>query len=492
MLLGRIAKEVQPLAILGKQDVNIREIVNNSNCVREGSLFICIKGFTGDGHLYLHDAVARGAVAAIVEDAQNVTIPQLVVGNSRLAQALACQFFYGYPSKNFTLIGITGTNGKTTISYLTEAILREAGLKTGLIGSIKYQVGSLELAARHTTPDALELNAIMQQMTVERVEAVVMEVSSHALELHRVTGCDFDITVFSNLTRDHFEFHHNFHNYLQAKLKLFANQRTWGEKHPAQRYAIINRDDPHYRDVLKAAQAANVFTYGRHPEAYIRAVEFQLMPYGSQVKIKAGKHSFEIQLPLPGLYNIYNALAAVGIGLVMGIEPPLIQKALRHFTRVPGRCEFIDCGQTFTVVVDFAHNPQAIKNILSLPLQQKGKKIIVFGCEGGKDPGKRSLMGRIAAQNADYCIITTDNIYAENPLDIARQIEDGLIRGGMNTSQYQIILNRYEAIRSALEMAQSEDVVIIAGKGHENRQILYDQAFPFDDAKVVQTLLKRL
>lgn len=466
-------------------------MVNHTSQVTPGALFVCIPGYRHDGHLYFREAEGKGAAAFITERRLETPLPQLIVQNSRLAQALACQQFYNLPSEKFKLVGITGTNGKTTISFLTEQILQAAGLKTGLIGTVNYKYDHVMLPASHTTPDAPELAQIFHRMVNNKVDAAVMEVSSHALALERVTGCDFDVAVFSNISRDHFDFHKSFDHYLKAKAKLFARQCSWGSTPAHQRFAVINIDDPHSSQILKSTSAPNVISYGFKAGAQVRVMQYSLGKRSSELALKVNNRGLSLTLPLPGFFNIYNALAAVAIALCFEIEPALAARALTTFQGVPGRFEFIECGQDFDVIVDFAHNPSALYNILSLEGQRgSARKIVVFGCEGGKDRGKRSLMGSIAAKYADYTIITSDNIFAEKPMDIALDVAGGIIKEGKKASPYEIIVNRYKAIQRALELARPGDLVIVAGKGHETRKIIYNQAIPFDDRQVVKEILQ--
>lgn len=491
MFLSEIIEAIKPLAVIDNQQVKINVICNNSKESKPNSLFICVTGFEKDGHIYADEAVSKGAVAIITEKILATSATQLLVENSRLAQAIACHKFYNYPTSKLKLVGVTGTNGKTTISYLTEAILAFAGFKTGLISTINNKIGDKVILAKHTTPDSLELGNLFSQMVSAEVTAAVMEVSSHALELHRITGCDYYTTVFSNITRDHFDFHQNFSNYLGAKEKLFKNQCNWGKSPPETKSTVINMDDPYSKVILRAATAKNIITYGINSPSNIQAVQFHLKRDSSTFTLKIKNKYYSFFLPIPGLFNIYNALAAIAVGLSFGIDVEIIQEAISSFKGIPGRCEFINYGQNFNIMVDFAHNPSGLYNILAtIPYPNSvKKKIVVFGCEGGKDPGKRSLMGSIAAKYADFCIITTDNIYKEHPLDIARDIEQGVLWGGMKSSQYKIILDRSQAISYALNIAQADDTVIIAGKGHESSQIIYNQIIPFDDREVVKKIL---
>lgn len=491
MLLSEIIQAVQPIEVIGIDSVEVKSLINHSAQVSPGALFVCIPGYKYDGHHYFQDAVDKGALAIITEKKLDTPITQVIVSNSRKSQALASQKFFDFPSNKLKLVGVTGTNGKTTISYLAQNILQEAGYNTGLIGTINYKYDNVVLPPKHTTPDAPELGHILHKMVENKVDAVVMEVSSHALELDRVTGCDFDVVVFSNISRDHFEFHKNFESYLRVKARLFANQCQWGSTPPEKRYAVVNIDDVHSSYFLKVCETSNIFTFGFGENANVRAINYHLEKKKSSFELKVNDKLMQINLPIPGLFNIYNALAAIAIGLCFNIDLEVISKALAFFKGVPGRYEFIDCGQDFDVIVDFAHNPKALLNILSLKRSNNSaKKIVVFGCEGGKDRGKRSLMGSIAAHHANYSIITSDNIYAEKPVDIARDIEKGLLKEGKNSSQYEIIVNRFKAIERALEIARPGDMVIVAGKGHESRKIIYNQVIPFDDREVVRGILQ--
>ncbi|KUO51409.1 MAG: hypothetical protein APF76_13640 [Desulfitibacter sp. BRH_c19] len=292
MLLSELVKVIKPLPIDGRQDLEILNIANNSKNVKRDCLFFCISGYKRDGHLYVNDAVKRGAVAVVSEKRLNIPIVQLIVENSRLAQAIGIQHFYNYPTSKFKLVGITGTNGKTTVAFLTEAILQMAGYLTGLIGTVNYKIGEKVWPAGLTTPDTIELGKMFQQLVEKKVQATVMEVSSHALELHRVTGCDFDVTVFTNLTRDHFDFHGTMENYLQCKSKLFANQRRWRKDPYKDCYAVVNLDDPHGRYISQIAQAPNILTYGINANADVRVVGYELRLNESLIKIKLNNRNY--------------------------------------------------------------------------------------------------------------------------------------------------------------------------------------------------------
>ncbi|UNC91383.1 UDP-N-acetylmuramoyl-L-alanyl-D-glutamate--2,6-diaminopimelate ligase [Candidatus Contubernalis alkaliaceticus] len=491
MRVREIVNEVKPVKVLGYKDIEVTDITNHSARVKPGALFICVSGYTEDGHLYAEQAVKKGAAAVITERKLNLPVTQLLVKDSRLAQALAVQKYFHYPSSRLNLVGITGTNGKTTISYLTEAIFRQAGHKTGLIGTINYKIHDLILPAVNTTPDSIDLGRLFCQMLEQKIDTAVLEVSSHALEMHRVTGCDFNVSVFSNLTRDHFDLHQNLSNYVNAKKKLFQYQSRWGHDSTEQRYAVINIDDPHSSSMLAAVpQKVKVITYGFNPWARIRVEGFFLNDIGSVFKVSLGGKIFTVELKLPGLFNIYNALASLSVGLCYDFDFEIMIKALSEVQGIPGRFQSIECGQDFRVIVDFAHNPDALLKLLTFDGGNNlTKKILVFGCEGGKDQGKRKLMGVIAARNADYCIITCDNVNHEDPIKIAGEIEEGILEGGMNSTCYRIILDRQKAIEYALELACSGDIVIIAGKGHETKQVIAGQEIPFCDQEVVKDLL---
>lgn len=460
----------------------------DSRQIKPGNIFVCIQGYRTDGHLYIQDAVSRGAAGLVVEKDLNVSpgVPFVRVNSSRLALALMAANFYGHPSRNLTLIGVTGTNGKTTTTHLIESVLRGRGESTGIIGTIWNKIGKQRFPVVRTTPESLDLQSILAKMNASMVKTVSMEVSSHALYLQRVAACEFDVGVYTNLTQDHLDFHADLDEYLAAKMLLFEGlgmART--KERPC--YAVVNIDDPAAQRIIKCTRVP-VITYGIHEQADVKAKSVQLTSEGSSFTVVLSKGDFPISTSLPGEFNIYNSLAAISVGLREGIPVTVIRDALQKMKGVPGRFELVDEGQKFTVVIDYAHTPDGLENVLKTARGiSRGRLITVFGCGGDRDAVKRPVMGMISGEMSDYTVITSDNPRSEAPEKIEYQIEDGIRKIG--NAHYTIITDRYQAIRHALLYAKEGDFVVIAGKGHETYQIIGDNVFPFDDHQVAREIL---
>lgn len=471
--------------IKGNLYQEISGISYDSRKVGPGSLFICIKGFKTDGHIYIDQAIKNGAVAVLVEDEVDITSEVTIIRNLDTRKALAkiASNFYSSPSKKMRLIGVTGTNGKTTITHLIKAILEESGKNVGIMGTLYAKIGDKEKNLNHTTPEAVEIEEFMNIAVEEKTDYVVMEVSSHALDLHRVDELDFNIGIFSNLTQDHLDFHQNMEQYKEAKLKLFK-MISLDENN----YSLINIDDAS-ANYFVVSSNGKTFTYGLNEAADIRAKSIDISLKGSSFVVQYQGYEFTINMKLIGLFSIYNALAAIALALKENIEPKIIKKALEKVNGVPGRFEQVDCGQEFSVIVDYAHTPDGLENILKTTKQIAENRIItVFGCGGDRDRAKRPLMGQIAAKYSDFCIVTSDNPRSEDPQKIIDDIIPGL--DVVKNSRYATIVDRYEAIRHALYLAKKGDVVIIAGKGHETYQLIGDKVLDFDDRKVVREILR--
>lgn len=477
----------------GDLSLEINQITNNSKEVLKGSLFICVPGLKTDGHKYAPEAVEKGAVALVLERDVPCRCTKLFVSDARMAQAIAGSCFYGSPTSLLELIGVTGTNGKTTITYMIESILKASMVKTGVIGTINYRYMDYVLQSDRTTPDSIKLQALFRNMVDAGVEAAVMEVSSHALELNRVDGCEFDTVILSNITQDHFDFHKDVDNYLKSKFRLFEIAGIKGRKQ-GKKLAVINADDLLSLSLLDKITYP-VLTYGIDHPADVRAYNLTLDTNGCSFDLDIKNNYFSrVDLNLPGKANIYNALAAITCAYDRQFDMEKIKKGLKNLVSVPGRFEKIDCGQPFSIIVDFAHNPDSLKKLLTYCEKkvESSRRIAVFGCEGGKDRSKRSIMGEIAARHADISIITTDNMYSESPEKVTGEIEHGFIR--CNKKQYKdyyIIPDRYDAIKTALEIAEAGDEVFVAGKGHETSQFYYDKFIPFNDKEVIISLLLR-
>lgn len=476
----------------GDMEVEVTHITNNSKEVREGSLFVCIPGLKADGHSFAGEALKKGAVALILEKDVPFQCPKLFVPNSRVAQAVAGSCLYGNPTSYMELIGVTGTNGKTTTTYMIESILKAARMNTGVIGTINYRYMDKVIPSEKTTPDSVHLQKIFRDMLDSGVNAVVMEVSSHALELNRVDGCEFDTVLLTNITHDHFDFHKDFNSYLKSKYKLFEIAAKKGIKNSA-KLAVVNADDPYGVSFAEKIPYAAV-TFGIDSPADYRAYNVNLGPGGSSFDLDVkGSHISRIDLNMPGKVNVYNAMGAIAYAFERGLDIGVIKRGLAGLSSVPGRFERVRCGQPFDILVDFAHNPDGLINLLTYCEKRPGsRRLVVFGCEGGKDTTKRSLMGEAAALHADISIITTDNMYSESPEKVAADVAEGLKKyGKIAEKDYFIITDRYQAIKAALEMALDGDEVFVAGKGHETAQLFYDKKIPFDDKEVIKSILTR-
>lgn len=477
--LGRIVGPEAP-------DLHITDLCANSQTTKPGDLFICLPGFRVDGHNFAADAVARGAVALVVERPLDLPVPQLCVADARAAMLAISDRFFGHPAAQLGLIGITGTNGKTTTAFMLRSILEAAGLKTAVIGTVGTYIGDQVLAAPLTTPDAIDLQRLWRQALDSGCSWVVMEVSSHALAGRRLQPSAFDLGVFTNITRDHFDFHADFDAYLIAKRRLLT-ELTPQPKGGRPKAAVVNADDPHFERIIAGVEVP-VVTFALHSRADVRAEAIDLHLERTHFSLRLPRQSVAVALNLPGRFNVANALAAAATAWQIGLDGRQIQAGLQALATVPGRTEAVACGQPFTVLVDFAHNPDALAKVLEVrPTAAGGRLIVVFGAEGGKDVGKRPAMGE-AARRADYCIITSDNMYAEDPQAVAAQVRDGLLAVSPGHA-HEVIIDRRAAIARALSLGRPGDVVIIAGKGHERFWTFAGRKVPFDDREVAREIL---
>lgn len=480
MRLKELLKGIDYIRIEGVQDIGIEDLYYDSREVTPNSLFFCIKGLTVDGHDFAPQAVAKGAKVLVLERDVDVDgdITKVFVPNSKTAMAYMAKNFYRNPTKDINFIGVTGTNGKTTVTYLVKSILEKAGQKVGLIGTISNMIGDRKMPSKFTTPESLELQKLLREMADENVDSVVMEVSSHSLALGRVEGCEYDIGVFTNLSQDHLDFHANMEEYRDAKAKLFTQSKL----------AIINEDDKNGRWIKKRVPT-KVFTYGIYKDADIYARELEITDRGVAFHLHTPSGSIPINLAIPGIFSIYNGLAAASICYNLGISLEIIAQGLQEVKGVDGRFELLDTGTDYSVILDYAHTPDGLENILTTAKEfAKGRIITLFGCGGDRDHSKRPIMGEIAGKYSDLCIITSDNPRSEDPMDIIKDIVPGIEKTGCD---YTIIENRREAIEYALAQAQKDDIVILAGKGHETYQILKDKTIPFDEKQIVAEILGR-
>ncbi|MBU1670172.1 MAG: UDP-N-acetylmuramoyl-L-alanyl-D-glutamate--2,6-diaminopimelate ligase [Actinobacteria bacterium] len=490
MRLSELLEALEEKQVTGLGDPDITGLAYDSRSVEPGRAFFCIKGLVTDGHLYAGKAIERGAVALFVERVPEDGIPgdvvMITVKDTRLALALCSAAYYGRPSDALRLVGITGTNGKTTTAFLLEAILRRSGGRTGLIGTVENHItGQVEPVTR-TTPESLDLQFLLRRMVDNGAEYVTMEVSSHALELHRVAGCVFDEVVFTNLTQDHLDFHISLEEYFGAKRRLFSE-----EEFGADRRAVINTDDS-FGARLRRETALPTLSFGLDPAAEVRAQDVVVTPHGNRFRVEHSGGAIELETALQGRFNVYNCLAAAAVALDMGVDDRSIAGGLQSLQGVPGRFENIDEGQPFTVLVDYAHTPDGVRSLLEACREvTSGRVIVVVGCGGDRDRSKRPLMGRVAVELSDLAIVTSDNPRSEDPEAIIAQILEA-IRGGFGEDRFMVEPDRREAIALALGRARPGDLVVVAGKGHESGQIFSDRVVPFDDRQVARERLREM
>jgi UDP-N-acetylmuramoyl-L-alanyl-D-glutamate--2,6-diaminopimelate ligase len=481
MTIGELIQGLDFPCPIELEKVEITGLSYDSRTVGPGQLFVAIPGFKADGARFAQEALVKGAAAVVAEKALFLDDPRIIsCPNARCALAILADRFYGHPSGKLKVVGITGTNGKTTTTYLIRSILKQAGERTGLIGTIRYLIGEESYIAPNTTPESLDLQRLLAGMVEERVSTVVMEVSSHGLALERVKGCEFKVAVFTNLTQDHLDFHPTMEDYLLAKLRLFEILEKGN-------IAVVNADDPIAERVIQAASKAGIITYGLSGRARVRAKAIFLSQKGTEFVVTWEEGQIPVKLKLPGKHNVYNALAAFGAGLALGFSNGLLVKGLESLEGVSGRFELVDEGQPFAVIVDYAHTPDALERLLSAVREiTRGRVLCVFGCGGDRDRKKRPMMGRIATNMAGYTIITSDNPRTEDPEVIVKEIEEGVVPG----SQYEIVLDRKAAIRRGMDLTREGDSVVIAGKGHEDYQILGTAKIHFDDREIVREALR--
>lgn len=469
---------------LGSAEKIITDITADSRTVQAGSLFIALRGATVDGHKFLPMAAAKGAVAALVEEVpqeppEGVTL--LVVPDTRAAMELITPYFYDYPGKRLRMVGVTGTNGKTTTTNIIRLILRKAGHKVGLIGTINIMIEDEETVSHNTTPDVVDLQKTLYAMVCAGCDYCVMEVSSHALALKRVAGIEYDCAVLTNITQDHLDFHKTMENYRDAKSLLFEHL-TDGNK--TNKNAVFNMDDPSSA-VIKARTKARAWTYGKGEENDIHPLRFTVAPKHMQLALATPVGEMDLELKITGEFNVYNVMSAVGAMLAEGISKETIVAVLDGFDGVPGRFQLVEAGQPYTVIVDYAHTPDGLENVLHTARSiTRGKLWVVFGCGGDRDNKKRPIMGGLALELADKVVVTSDNPRTEDPELIIDEIFTALQNVPTGKEVFRLS-DRREAINFALANAAAEDVILIAGKGHENYQILKDRTIHFDDKEVV-------
>ncbi|MGG3194231.1 MULTISPECIES: UDP-N-acetylmuramoyl-L-alanyl-D-glutamate--2,6-diaminopimelate ligase [Priestia] len=484
MDLRELLTHLHDFVQLPEQNIDITSIEMDSREVKPGALFICIDGYTVDGHSFAQMAVEKGAVAILAEKPVDVEVPVVRVKSTKRAMAVLADAFYNQPTQKMHLIGVTGTNGKTTITHLIEHIFKSQRKKTGLIGTIEIRIGDTSYDVKNTTPESLTLQKTFNQMVEENVEVAMMEVSSHALDLGRVHGCDFDVAVFSNLTQDHLDYHHTMEDYRRAKGLLFA-QLGNAYNHNRPKFAVLNADDAATEEYIKNT-AATVITYGIDSDSDIRATNIQITNSGTTFDLTTPTETVPVEMKLIGKFSVYNVLAATASCLVSGIPLSVIVEEIKVLEGVSGRFEVVDAEQDFTVIVDYAHTPDSLENVLKTVKEFAKRNIyVIVGCGGDRDRTKRPIMARIAAEYSTQAILTSDNPRSEDPLAILKDMEEGL-----GTDNYVTIADRAEAIRYAVEAAHADDVIVIAGKGHETYQIIGKKVFDFDDREVARKMIE--
>jgi UDP-N-acetylmuramoyl-L-alanyl-D-glutamate--2,6-diaminopimelate ligase len=463
-------------------DLRVSGLAFDSGRVRSGDLFFCIAGAVNDGHLFADAAISAGATALCVERPTGAG-PEIQVTDTRRAMARMAAAFLDYPARDLTLLGITGTNGKTTTAFLVESILRSAGGNPGLIGTVETRVGEIVRPGVRTTPESLDLQLLLSEFRDLGADSVAMEVTSHGLALHRTEGLVFEAATFTNLSQDHLDFHSSMQDYFAAKRSLFRPETA--------HRAAVNVDDPYGRELIQTIEIPYL-RFGGARDADVRSENVSIGPHGSDFVLITPQGDSKVATTLVGSFNISNCLAAAATALQAGIDLAAIDRGIRALTAVPGRFEAVDAGQPFGVVVDYAHTPDSLDNVLraarDLAAAEGGRVLVVFGCGGDRDRRKRPLMGAVAAQVADYVVVTSDNPRSEDPESIIGEVLEGV--GAQRAQGADAVLpDRAEAIAHALHSARPNDVVVIAGKGHETGQKFRDRTIPFDDRSVARSML---
>lgn len=466
---------VTPLGDLG--ELAITGVTNDSRQVKKGCIFVCIKGGKFDGHDAAEAAVADGAVLVVVQ--RDLGLPcQVIVENTRSAYAILCSNHFGTPSRRLKLIGVTGTNGKTTTTFLIKSILQGAGKKAGLIGTIHNEIMDMELPAKYTTPDPYQLHAMLERMVQAGCEYVVMEVSSHALDQHRLDGCIFEVGIFTNLTQDHLDYHKTMENYFSAKKHLFSMTKN----------AVINLDDAHGGELVKELGERAVTFSLEQDDATLTAKNITFDAKGTSFILAGNNIIQRMRISQPGRFSVSNAMGAAGACFLLGLSMEEIAYGLRECPGVAGRAEIISADVDYTIIRDYAHTPDGLEKIISaLREYATGRIVTLFGCAGNRDRTKRPKMAEMAAKYSDFVILTSDNPRDEDPLQIIGDVKPGL---DQFSTPYRIIPDRYQAIIWALDNARPGDILLLAGKGHEDYQVLHDETIYFDEKVLVQELLQ--
>ena len=488
MNLKNVLKGIKGLKAKGELDLELAGIESNSKNVKQDFMFVAIKGFSVDGHEFVNSAIENGAKVIVVQEGcdlkkfnLNEDITLIVSQDTREFLALASSNFYKNPSSKFKLIGITGTKGKTTTTFMIKEILEKAGKKVGLVGTIATYINGEKIQdSDRTTPESLELQRLFAKMVEENVEYVVMEVSSQSLKLHRVDGCQFDIVAFTNLSEDHIseKEHPDMQDYFESKLKLFKMCKT----------GFVNIDDIHGNKIPAMFPESDITAYGIDNTGNFLAKDITITNSYVDFKVKITDRNERIKVDIPGRFTVYNALAAIGICKKIGISSDIIKEALEKI-KVPGRSEMIENKLNIPIMIDYAHSPESLQNILqAVSSYTRGRVISVFGCGGDRDSRKRPIMGEISGKVADYTIITSDNPRTEDPKLIVNEIEEGIKK---TKGKYEVIVDRTEAIKKAIKMANKNDIIVLAGKGHEPYQEINGVKYPFDERIIVNEIINK-
>ena len=494
MMLKELIKGLNITEILGNPNCDVRGVTQDSRKVQKGFLFAALPGQERDGHQFIAQALKKGALALIVSEKkaliQSESVTQVLVDNSRRALAQVSARFYGNPSEKMTVIGITGTNGKTTLTFLLESILEEAGRRPAVLGTINYRFGGKTTPAENTTPESVDLQSLLAEMLAAGATDVVMEVSSHSLVMERVHEVQFDVAAFTNLSQDHLDFHGDLEKYFQAKLKLFTDFLPASRK--KDKFAVLNMEEMRSESIRAAVLPKSIkfARTGLTGPYEISARSFQLSPDGIVAQIVAGSDSFEIRSRLLGKFNLENILVAIGIARCLGLDHDVISRGIEKVRLVPGRLEKIENQKGFLVFVDYAHTPQALAAVgANIRKFSRGRIITVFGCGGDRDRTKRPLMGREAALFSDFILVTSDNPRNEDPEAIIEEILPGIDEVGFPRERVSQVVSRQEALEQAVKLARRGDLILVAGKGHEDYQIVKGQKVHFSDQEILKELL---
>ena len=464
-----------------EEDPEVNDLQYDSRKVEKGSVFFCLRGENSDGHDFAAMAEEKGACAFVCEEKLDSVLPQLIVEDSRLALANLAEAYYGFPHRELKIIGVTGTNGKTTTTHLVKHILDAAGKKTALMGTNHIIIGDETYPATHTTPDSLALSSYLRKMADAHCEYLIMEASSHALKQGRTAAIEFKTGAFTNLTQDHLDYHKTFDDYLKAKEILF----TGLDKETGR--GIVNHDSPYCRDFLEVSNAP-VWTYGLEEGADFRAENIEVSADGTAFDLSFEGKSYPVKIHLIGDFNVYNALTAMAIAVAEGLSLETVTDAIATAHQVKGRFEKVKERFGPTVIIDYAHTPDGLQNVLETAVKLRTNRVIlVFGCGGDRDKTKRPIMGKIGGTYADYSFVTSDNPRTEDPMAIIRMVEEGIKESG---GEYEVCCDRRDAIRDAILMAEDDDIVVVAGKGHEDYQIIGTEKHHFDDFEEVKEALK--